>query len=95
MAGPFAATSDLVAGFWRWQAASMEEADAWEKRCPNPFPVESEIEPRDVARAQRAGTAARAVGGVRQARSGQASRPPRSRDVAFETSACATMASVP
>jgi len=55
----------------------------------------AEFEPRGIARAQRAGTAARAVGGVRQARSGQASRPPGSRDVAFGPSACATMASVP
>ena len=44
--GPFAATSDLVAGFWLWQVRDMDEAVAWVKRCPNPMPGPSEIEIR-------------------------------------------------
>ena len=44
--GPFAATSELVAGFWLWQVKDMAEAVAWVKRCPNPMPGPSEIEIR-------------------------------------------------
>ncbi len=44
--GPFAETKELIAGFWLWQVKSMEEAVEWVKRCPNPFPGESEIEIR-------------------------------------------------
>ncbi|WP_019903312.1 YciI family protein [Methylobacterium sp. 77] len=44
--GPFAATGELVAGFWLWQVRDMEEAVAWVKRCPNPMPGPSEIEIR-------------------------------------------------
>src|ERR671910_932927 len=36
--GPFAETKELIAGFWLWQVKSKEEAIAWVKRCPNPFP---------------------------------------------------------
>ena len=50
--GPFAETSELVAGFWLWQVKSMEEAVDWVKRCPNPFPVDSEIEIRQVFEAE-------------------------------------------
>ena len=50
--GPFAATKELVAGFWLWQVKSMEEAIAWVKRCPNPMPTESEIEIRRVFEAE-------------------------------------------
>ena len=50
--GPFAETSELVAGFRLWQVKSMEEAVEWVKRCPNPFPVESEIEIRQVFEAE-------------------------------------------
>ncbi len=47
--GPFAATSELVAGFWIWQVKSMEEAVEWVKRCPDPMPgEESEIEIRPI-----------------------------------------------
>ena len=38
--GPFAETKELVAGYWIWEVASMEEALAWAKRCPNPMPGE-------------------------------------------------------
>ncbi|MES2038948.1 MAG: YciI family protein [Pseudomonadota bacterium] len=46
--GPFAETSELVAGFWIWQVKSLAEAIDWVKRCPNPMPGESEIEIRPV-----------------------------------------------
>ena len=46
--GPFAETKELVAGFWMWQVKSMEEAIEWVRKCPNPMPVESEIEIRQV-----------------------------------------------
>jgi hypothetical protein len=46
--GPFPATSELVAGFWIWQVADMDEAVAWAKRCPNPMPGSSELELRPV-----------------------------------------------
>ena len=55
--GPFAGTSELVAGFWLWQVTSMEEAVEWVKRCPNPFPVDSEIEIRQVFEADDFGAA--------------------------------------
>lgn len=45
-AGPFAATSELVAGFWLWEVKDIDEAVAWVKRCPNPMPGPSEIEIR-------------------------------------------------
>jgi hypothetical protein len=44
--GPFAATAELVAGFWLWKVEDMAEAVAWVKRCPNPMPGPSEIEIR-------------------------------------------------
>ncbi|MES2253578.1 MAG: YciI family protein [Pseudomonadota bacterium] len=44
--GPFAQTSELVAGFWLWDVKDMDEAVAWGKRCPNPMPGPSEIEIR-------------------------------------------------
>jgi hypothetical protein len=46
--GPFAATRELVAGFWIWQVKDMAEAVEWVKRCPNPMPGPSEIEIRPV-----------------------------------------------
>jgi hypothetical protein len=44
--GPFAATHELVAGFWIWEVKDMAEAVEWVKRCPNPMPGPSEIEIR-------------------------------------------------
>ena len=44
--GPFEAVSELVAGFWIWQVADMDEALAWAKRCPNPMSGPSELELR-------------------------------------------------
>jgi len=46
--GPFTETKELVAGFWLWQVKSLEEAVEWVRRCPNPFPIDSEIEIRPV-----------------------------------------------
>src|SRR5260221_14230497 len=50
--GPFAETKELIAGFWLFQVKSKEEAIEWVKRCPNPFPGESEIEIRQVFEAE-------------------------------------------
>jgi hypothetical protein len=44
--GPFAVTSDLVAGFWLIQVKSLEEAVEWMKRAP--FDGGAEIEIRQV-----------------------------------------------
>jgi hypothetical protein len=47
--GPFAATRELIAGFWLIRTKSREEAIEWAKRAPNPHPGrESEIEVRQV-----------------------------------------------
>ncbi|RYZ00974.1 MAG: YciI family protein [Comamonadaceae bacterium] len=46
--GPFAETKELVAGFWIWKCASLEEAIAWVKKCPNPMRTDSEIEIRQI-----------------------------------------------
>jgi len=55
--GPFAETKELVAGYWLWNCASMEEAVEWVKRCPNPMPGPSEIEIRRVFTAEDFGEA--------------------------------------
>lgn len=55
--GPFANTSELVAGFWLWQVKDMAEAVEWVKRCPNPMPGPSEIEIRQVFEAADFGDA--------------------------------------
>tara|TARA_R110001599_G_scaffold72066_1_gene200409 strand:+ start:1555 stop:1992 length:438 start_codon:yes stop_codon:yes gene_type:complete len=44
--GPFAPPNELVAGYWIWNVADMDEAIAWAKRCPNPMPGPSELEIR-------------------------------------------------
>ena len=44
--GPFAAVSELVAGYWLWEVKDMDDAIAWAMRCPNPMPGPSEIEIR-------------------------------------------------
>jgi hypothetical protein len=51
--GAFAETKELVAGFWLWKCASLQEAIEWVKRCPNPMPgEEAEIEIRQVFEAE-------------------------------------------
>ena len=55
--GPFAATRELVAGFWIWEVKDMAEAVEWVKRCPNPMSGPSEIEIRPVFEAADFGDA--------------------------------------
>ena len=55
--GPFAETKELVAGFWLWKCASLQEAISWVKRCPNPMLGESEVEIRPVFEAEDFGEA--------------------------------------
>ncbi|MES3001417.1 MAG: YciI family protein [Pseudomonadota bacterium] len=55
--GPFAETKELVAGFWLWKCASLQEAIEWVKRCPNPMPGDSEIEIRQIFEAEDFGEA--------------------------------------
>ena len=55
--GPFAETKELIAGFWIWKCASLNEAIDWVKRCPNPMLVESEIEIRQIFEAEDFGEA--------------------------------------
>ncbi len=55
--GPFAETKELVAGFWLWKCASLQEAIDWVKRCPNPMPGETEVEIRQVFEAEDFGEA--------------------------------------
>ena len=51
--GPFIETKELVAGFWLWKCASLQEAIEWVKKCPNPMPGEdSDIEIRQVFEAE-------------------------------------------
>jgi len=44
--GPFTETKELVAGFWIWEVASLQEAIDWVKKCPNPMDEDSDIEIR-------------------------------------------------
>jgi hypothetical protein len=55
--GPFAEVKELIAGYWIWQVASMEEAVAWARRCPNPTEGESELEIRQIFEAEDFGAA--------------------------------------
>ncbi len=41
--GPFAETKELIAGFWIWNCASLDEAKSWARRIPNPDGVDSEV----------------------------------------------------
>jgi hypothetical protein len=43
--GPFAETKELVAGYWIWEVASVEEAVEWLKRAPFDGGAEVEIRP--------------------------------------------------
>jgi hypothetical protein len=43
--GPFAETKELIAGFWIWEVASLEEAVEWLKRAPFDGGAEVEIRP--------------------------------------------------
>jgi hypothetical protein len=55
--GPFAETKELIAGYWLWKVASLQEAIDWLKRCPNPHDEECEIEIRPVFEADDFGEA--------------------------------------
>jgi hypothetical protein len=55
--GPFSQTNELVAGFWLWQCASLQEAIDWVKRCPNPMVSDTDIEIRQVFSAEDFGEA--------------------------------------
>ena len=55
--GPFTETKELVAGFWIWKCASLQQAIDWVKRCPNPMMGESEIEIRQIFEAEDFGEA--------------------------------------
>jgi hypothetical protein len=51
--GPFPETKELIAGFWIWKCQSKDEAVAWARRAPSPFPgMECEIEIRQVYEAE-------------------------------------------
>lgn len=43
--GPFADTTELVAGYWVWQVSSMDAAVDWLKRAPFDGGAEVEIRP--------------------------------------------------
>lgn len=50
--GPFPHPEQLVAGYWLWRVASMDEAVGWARRCPNPMPgTAAELELRPVLEA--------------------------------------------
>jgi hypothetical protein len=47
--GPFGHTEELVAGYWIWNCASLDEAIEWARKCPNTMPGEdSDLEIRPV-----------------------------------------------
>jgi len=50
--GPFPLSQGLICGFWLWQCASLDQAIAWVKKCPNPLAGESQIEIRQVYEAE-------------------------------------------
>ncbi|GGI02576.1 YciI family protein [Egicoccus halophilus] len=55
--GPFAATEEVVSGYWLWQVASMDEAVAWVRRIPNPDGEHTVVELRPVFEADDFGDA--------------------------------------
>jgi hypothetical protein len=56
--GPFSETRELIAGFWIWNVASIDEAVEWVQRCPEPMPgEESDIEIRPLFEADDFGEA--------------------------------------
>jgi hypothetical protein len=55
--GPFAETKELIAGYWLWQVASMEEAIDWLRRSPFRQHPEGDVEIRPVFEADDFGEA--------------------------------------
>ncbi len=45
MDGPFVESKELVAGYWIWQVASLDEAIEWLKRAPFGDGMELEVRP--------------------------------------------------
>lgn len=43
--GPFPETKELIAGFWIWKVASMDEAIAWLEKAPFDGGAEIEVRP--------------------------------------------------
>ncbi|EHY78493.1 hypothetical protein PstZobell_13746 [Stutzerimonas stutzeri ATCC 14405 = CCUG 16156] len=50
--GPFAETRELIAGYWLFQTASLQEAVDWIKRCPQQAIGDAEIEIRQIFEAE-------------------------------------------
>jgi hypothetical protein len=50
--GPFAETRELIAGYWIFQTASLQDAVDWVKRCPSSAVGDSEIEIRQIFEAE-------------------------------------------
>ncbi|MBU2011142.1 YciI family protein [Stutzerimonas chloritidismutans] len=50
--GPFAETRELIAGYWLFQTASLQETIDWIKRCPQSAIGDSEIEIRQIFEAE-------------------------------------------
>jgi len=46
--GPFEPAGELVAGFWIWEVASLDEAIEWAQKIPNPDGNEGEVELRPI-----------------------------------------------
>lgn len=46
--GPFTETRELIAGYWLFQTASLQEAVDWVKRCPQSAIGDAEIEIRQI-----------------------------------------------
>src|SRR4051812_4119234 len=44
--GPFTEAKEIVAGYWIWQVASLDEALEWAKRCPSTPGMRSVLEIR-------------------------------------------------
>ena len=44
--GPFAETTELIAGFSIWKVSSLQEAIDWVKKCPNLMIEDSDVEIR-------------------------------------------------
>jgi len=44
--GPFAETTEIIAGFWIWKVSSLQEAIEWVKKSPNSSTEDSDVEIR-------------------------------------------------
>jgi hypothetical protein len=55
--GPFAETKELIAGYWLWEVASMQEAIDWLRRSPFREHPEGDVEIRRVFTAEDFGEA--------------------------------------